>query len=528
MNAWLTKLIAPVALKILAQRIWTREFRTALLLCGPALLVGVVLRVCLLVSMPAAFVHSDTPPLVRTAHTLLTQHALEIDGKKTFLAPLSYCLPAVLHVPILPFAAVLQHLLGLLDIVVCGLLAFAWFRFWRWLIVPLTLVVALDPVLLWYEHAALTEIWVVSGTLLVALTGTAYWRAPSRHTLLLLLLATLFAAGARPEGCLFSLFAVVLVARTLWGNWQKWSIAMAISSLWALALFAIVRTSQSGLLLFTSVLHLAPAHLSFSPGVAEAVEPVVVEAQANWARKNPNQLTPLRKAVEARLIAMQVSSGTDLRRARKRVNAIAGRAAVEIVVYNLPALPMLALRKFLLAHREMACGDFDRYPFTGQLRALYRHADDLESQTDAPLLWGATLNNLEETRSFLRSAYHPLTWLSGYLHAFSALWLARGRFIDGLPWLYTCAILGLLAMGIRERALGYHQLWGAFLIALWLVIMVTANIRARFRILFEPFWFLYALALLDSACILASRFLPRRAGNEAHRQRDFPDSPHQL
>jgi hypothetical protein len=509
MKAWLTKLLDLAALKSLADRIWTRDFRFALLLCLPALLVGIALRVCLLVSMPAALVHSDTPPLVRTAHTLLTQHALEIDGKKTFLAPLSYCIPALLHVPILPFAAVVQHLLGLLDVVACGLLAFAWFRFWRWLIVPLTLAMALDPVLLWYEHAALTETWAVTGILLVALTGTAYWRAPSRHTLLLLLVATLFAAGARPEGCLLSLFTIALVARTLWGNWRKWSIAMAISGLWAFALFAIVRTSQSGLLLFTSVLHLTPSHLIFSPGVAEAVAPEVVEARSNWSRKNPNQLTPLRKALEARLIALQVSSGITTRQARKRVNAIAGRAAIEIVACNLPALPMLALRKFLLAHREPACGDFDRYPFTGQLRALYRHADDLESQTNAPLLWGVTLNNLEETRSFLQSAYHPLPWLSRYLRDFSAMWLVP---ICGVPWLYICAFLGLLAMATRERPFGYHQLWGAFLIVLWLVIMVTANIRARFRILFEPFWFLYALALLDSACILAARFLPRRAG----------------
>jgi hypothetical protein len=509
MNAWLTKLLAPAALKGLAHRVWTRDFRAALLLCLPALVAGLALRICLLVSMPAAFVHSDTPPLVRTAHTLLTQHALEIDGKKTFLAPLFYSLPALLHVPILPVAAVVQHLLGLLDVVVCGLLAFAWFRFWRWLIVPVTIAVALDPVLLWYEHAALTETWAVTGILLVALTGTAYWRAPGRHTLFLLLLATLFAAGTRPEGCLLSLFTIALVARTLWGNWRKWSVAMAISSLWAFALFVIVRTSQSGLLLFTSVLHLAPAHLIFSPGVAEAIAPVAAEARANWARRDPNQLTPLRKALEARLIALQISWGVPPRQARKRVNSIAGRAAAEIVARNLPVLPMLALRKFLLAHREPACGDFDRYPFTGQLRALYRHADDLESQTDAPLLWGATLGSLEETRSFLRSVYHPLPSLSGYLRAFSAVWLAP---ICGVPWLYICALLGLLAMAIRERALGYHQLWAGFLVLLWLVIMVTANIRARFRILFEPFWFLYALALIDSACILAARFLPRRAG----------------
>ena len=83
--------------------------------------------------------------------------------------------------------------------------------------------------------------------------------------------------------------------------------------------------------------------------------------------------------------------------------------------------------------------------------------------------------------------------------------------VGGLPWLYAAGLLGILCLAIRDREpLGFHQLWGAFLIAIFVLIMVTANIRARFRVIFEPFWILYAFALLDSLLILTNRLRPSR------------------
>ncbi|HVE16545.1 MAG TPA: hypothetical protein VNB29_07400, partial [Chthoniobacterales bacterium] len=207
MQDWLSRLADPPAFRAFLRRIRSRDFRVALGLCLPALIAAILLRGGLMAFMPAAFVHNDTSSIVETASDLLTRGVFDIDSKKTFLAPLLYCVPALLHIPILPFLAVVQHLLGLVTIILGGLLVYAWFGFWRWLIVPVTLLLAVDPVLLWYEHVALPETFAVFGVLLVAFASTAFYQIPNRYTFAGLLLAVLFMAGARPEGRLFALFA---------------------------------------------------------------------------------------------------------------------------------------------------------------------------------------------------------------------------------------------------------------------------------------------------------------------------------
>jgi hypothetical protein len=520
MPAWLSRLVDPPALSALLRRFRAPDLRLALRLCLPAALVAIALRAWLLAHMPAAFVHNDTPGIVETAEALVTRGAWVLDSKKTFLQPLVACIPALLHVPILPFLAVTQHLLGVLDVFLVGLLAFGWFRFWRWLIVPATLLIAVNPVLLWYEHTALAETWAVTGMLLVALAGTAFARAPGRWTFAGLLGATLFMAGARPEGRLFALFALALVIRVLWGNGRALRVAAPVMFAWTALLFALTRTGQGGLLLLTSVAQLAPAQLAFSPGLTDTLAPQIAQARAEWAGQNPPKLVPLRKAISDRIIDAQAQAGVSRRHAAKRVNAICARAGLEIAARNLPALPALALEKFLIAHRELPCGDFDDYAFAGQLDALYGNGDDQKNVRAAPLLWRRAFASEADARAFLAAEYAPQPALTGWLRAFVgasvaplAPWTLPGAEAGGLhgvPWLYTAALLGLLALAARDRPLGFHQLWGAFLIGLWILIMVTANIRARFRVPFEPLWTLYALALLDSVLILGARWLPRR------------------
>ncbi len=517
MRDWLLRLADPPAFRAFLRRAHTRDLRLALRLCLPAALVAIALRGWLLAEMPAAFVHNDTASIAGTASGLLSRGAFGIDGKKTFLAPLLYCVPALLHLPILPFIAAIQHLLGVASVFLGGLLVHAWFRFWRWLIVPATLLLALDPVLLWYEHVALAETYAIFGILLVALTATAFYRFANRYTLAALLLAVFFIAGTRPEGRLFALFAIALVIRVLWGNWRPFRIALAISLVWTATIFSLTRTHQSGLLLLTSLVHLAPEKLAASPGVAEKLADLSAQTRASWSGAEPPKLVPLRKEISRRLQALTGS--------RDRMDSACKRAGLEIALRHVAELPDLALRKFVIAHRELPCGDFDSYAIAGQLDALYGNGDDLKNLHLARLLWGRDFADESDARAYLEATYRPIPGdaFTRWLQTFAAAGVASiapfalpgssagGVSIHGLPWLYTFALLGLLALAFRDpRPLNFHQLWGAFLLALWLLIMVTANIRARFRVIFEPLWILYALALLDSALILVARFRKSR------------------
>lgn len=502
------------------------DLRDTIRLCLPAAIVAILLRAILLATMPAAFVHNDTASIVETADRLVTRGALVIEGKKTFLVPLAYSLPALVGLPILPFAAAVQHLLGVASVFVCGLLARLWFRNWRALVVPLTMLIALQPVLLWYEHAALAETWAVFGALLVALAASAFQRIPNRYTLAFLFVALLFMAGARPEGRLFALFALALVTATLWGNWRTFRVAVPATAAWTVILFLLTRTGQSGLLLFTSVLHLCPDRLHFSPGVAEAAAPVVADAREQWASDtSAPKLVPLRKALRDTLVEMQVQSGIPQGVAGDNVNRISARAGLETAARSPFSLPELALKKFVIAHREPPAPLFAEYAITGQLDALYDGDSELKGLRSAPLLWGRNFTTPGEAATFLRETYRPFPadltthlqnlWLHVSLQP-ALPWHLPGASIQdvpvhGIPWLYLAAVLGMLALAMRDPApLGFHRIWGLFFVGLFILIMVTANIRARFRVLFEPFWLLYAFALFDTVIILASRLLPRR------------------
>jgi hypothetical protein len=517
-------LIDPPALRAFVKRLAAADLRLTLKLCLPAMFAAIVVRAVLFAYMPAAFVHNDTGAILETADRLVSRGAFVLDGKKTFLAPLLYSVPAVLNIPILPFVAVVQHLLGILLVLVCGLLTRAWLRHWRILIVPVTLAVALNPVMLWYEHTALAETLAIFGIASVALTATIFWRAPNRYTLGTLFCALLFMTGARPEGRLFALFALLLVARTLWGNWRTFRIGVAATAAWTIVLFAISKTSQSGLLLFTSVLQLAPPQLVSAPGIGEEVRPLAEQARAAWRQSEPPKLVALRKQLQRSLIEAQVTKGVPERTASARVDSIAKRAGIETALRNPAALPGLALEKFVIAHRELPCGDFSTYPIEGQMDALLNGSEG-GSLADAKLLWRQPIESPGAAREYLEKTYCPLPgdlltgWLNGW-QSFSLLPIAPidlpGSAADrvtihGLPWLYAAALAGLLCLAFRDpRPLNFHQLWGAFLICLFILIMVTANIRARFRVIFEPMWILYAFALLDSCLIVAARFWPQR------------------
>ncbi len=180
--------------------------------------------------MPYGFVHGDTAQQLSTALKLVEQGFFDINPKKTFLTPLLYSISAVAHIPVLYFAAALQHFFGVLLVVASrpsgqGVAAG---------------VASLDcPTD--FPHCRSTRSCsgtstsrsrnslMVFGTVSVASAGTFFYRHPNRYTLSLLFLAALFVAGARPEGQFLALFAIALVIRRLWGEWSRLKIYGPIS-----------------------------------------------------------------------------------------------------------------------------------------------------------------------------------------------------------------------------------------------------------------------------------------------------------
>jgi hypothetical protein len=91
----------------------------------------------------------------------------------------------------------------------------------------------------------------------------------------------------------------------------------------------------------------------------------------------------------------------------------------------------------------------------------------------------------------------------------------------GLPFYFLVAGVGLVVAMFRRGAIQpFHIAWGLALLAFFYTIMLTANVKPRFRFVFEPFWYIYVALLLDSVFVafaaLRSKSSVTTAAQPAH------------
>jgi len=500
----------------LMARLWTfirgQKTRSVLWWCLPALVAGFALRAALIARMPNAFYHSDSEQLFET-YQELHEGSFSIHGKKTWLVPTLYCLPPLLRLPVLPAIAVVQHLVGLATVVVIGYLLAASFVSWRAFVVPVTLIVAVDPVLLWYEHVCLPETIYVFFIATVALTGLLFYKKPDLPRLLALAAALFFTASSRPEGKLFCFFGIALVVVASWADKKRLLQHTALIVLVTLLSFGANRTKQSGSLLYSNIAHLTPPHLRVAPGFAEEHEDYFAQLRQEW------EVVPTKIVRERKRLRTFAEDYLEQHRGQApNAEKLCGRLGVETCLRNVTHLPALALAKFRFSLNDPTAGNFDpSWVYQKQLGAF---TDDSEEQDNsngagtvahefASIVFGRDFQSPAELDVYLRHTYRPFDpdWLTRYQSAFSnwmyAWHLPNQEFgktiIPGIPVLFLAAPLGLLAMSIWNRGTrAYHLLWLGTLVFMAFVLSLTGTNLGRFRIGFEPFWLLYAMGGFDA------------------------------
>jgi hypothetical protein len=81
----------------------------------------------------------------------------------------------------------------------------------------------------------------------------------------------------------------------------------------------------------------------------------------------------------------------------------------------------------------------------------------------------------------------------------------------GIPLLYVAGAIGLIAAALRPGQLQrFHLAWSLSLLGFFFVIMLTANVRPRFRFVFEPLWFVYVGFLTESLWVTATHVFRRK------------------
>ncbi len=508
----------------------TREF---LAWCLPALLAGLVLRAVLMAQMPFAYFHDDAPDFLASPDRLIYKHEWFLHPKKTWLVPTLYTVPFLLRVPALVAIPLAQHALGLGLVGLVGLLCRLWLRRWRWFILPLTLLAAINPFLLWFEHTLMAETIFIFCTAAVALAGTLYTLAPTRGRFAFLCAALFVEAGARPEGKLlfgFGLFLLALVHGREWlasrGRAREPIVRFAVMLALALAAHAMNTTAQAGLLLYTSVARLTPAELKSAPGFEPFIAPIRSDLQARWEQQPSFPRVRDRRAISDAVERYLAETAEGKRQRHHEVNEFCMKLAVETCRRNFGFLPIHALQKFRMVANDAPSGLLDNaWLFEKQREAF------IESQVRvlrlSKGLTGTPLGSVEELQRFIDAHYGEVKWFNAWmgewLRAVNALRLPDRKYATpgllkftyfGVPFYFLFAAAGLLwAMWRRGALRPFHLAWGLTLLGLFFVIMLTGNVRSRFRIVFEPFWFLYLALLLDSIAALFSR--RARTGNLA-------------
>ncbi len=510
-------------------------FRQVLVYCIPALAVGIALRIALTAQMPWGYVQYDSAEYLETPYHLLKNWSFFVDGKRGFLVPLLFTIPFLLHIPALIAIPLGQHLLGLAAIVMSGVLTRLWFRRWRWFIIPVTLYVAANPSMLWYEQTIMGESEFLFALIFLAMAGTLWARRPSRGRFILLLCALVCAAGARPEGRLFFAFGLLLAALVLWGQWRRLAKCAGAMVAVALAGALIVRQSTAPQLLYASLIQLAPDHSRLVPGIDPYIVPLRDEVRAQ-SGGDPLQLVKVSKEIRDDIDPYLWARAANNHDYYKLLNRTLRNLCLDAILAHPGEAIGIPIQKF-----RTAVDSWSAYEFTG-------HALQ-ESQMDAWLaekdksmfvylekgLIGRTLDEAG-LRGFVQSNYRPerVAWLGKlqagwndaliwwrtadtpsrhvrWVHDFAGGVPGGLDVMPGLPWFYVLALVGMLAAMIRPHPMRrVHLAWAPVMLGVWYAATFVGVTNARYRFAYEPFCFIYLLLLVD---LVAGFWRIKRAGH---------------
>lgn len=499
------------------------DFHAALWLCVPALVVGAALRLHLCLAAPYGYFLSDTRNFIDSAKEFL-ESPLSVFGvtTRTFLAPVLYSVPVGLDIPLLRAVPWGQHAVGLGMIVLAGLLCAAWLRHWRWWIVPVTLVVAAHPTLLWYEHMALPESMFVALTLAVAVSVALFQRVPSPPAYLILLASIFLTAGARQEGFLYTVAAIGACLVAFRRDARRLAAYLVASGLFIVVTTSASRTSQGGQLLIASLIQYAPDRLWFTPEYSGRAAALRDHFRPKWPIY-PDEHNESRKRIVEDVRAFLIEGrGLTHDEEGRANNGFCKRVAVEIGLRNWWALPRMAYFKWLAMHIEPSSPSFD-----GEWLRVYVRRKVLENPKSKErkylsCLFGEVPESDAAFSDALWSRYYPagrlgaLTdWQQRFLRL--SLWPQvpgeepirlmgppeAAQKVPLLPWLYPLGATGLLLAGyFSRRHRGQILLWLAMLLFMGFVVCVAGSLRSRYRLAFEPYWYLGLAGLLDTAVIL--------------------------
>lgn len=193
-------------------------------LCLPALIIGAVLRISLLLAVPESFYGSDSNSYFATAHSVYVDHGFSMPAKRRYVYPLLLvAAPPVPFCNTVQIVAIVQHLAGMGIIFGIGWITGHLVRRPNLWVPIVTLLPAMWPRMLYYEHEMISETLLLAA--FVATVAVAVPRdslASNRRLIWFCLLALLIVAvkpAGRPIWLGLMIAAAMITRRPL--HWPK-------------------------------------------------------------------------------------------------------------------------------------------------------------------------------------------------------------------------------------------------------------------------------------------------------------------
>ena len=251
-------------------------------LCLPALLIGLFLRLHFLWVTPQGYFGADSDSYFEFSHELFTKGQFELTPKRRWLYPIVLALLTPLPAPCWYLVPLIQHALGLATVVGIGWITLRLSTTPRLTIPLVTLISAIWPRMLWYEHEFIAETFLLAAFVCTVSLALIPGVLRSKRGLFFFFLSLIFLAGFKAAGRFLWLGVVIAVLITA-GDPRRWawSVKSALAAITCLVVAATVgKSSQGYWLLLNSVLPLIQESGEPHSRYREALRPLILEARS--------------------------------------------------------------------------------------------------------------------------------------------------------------------------------------------------------------------------------------------------------
>jgi hypothetical protein len=499
--------------------------------CLPALLVGLALRATVMVSMPYAFIQYDSSDFFETTFRLIEKHEFYVQYRRSYLTPYLFSLPCLLPWPALITIAVMQHAMGLLATILVGSLIRLWFCWWKVAIIPITLLFAASPMVIWYEHVVLGETQYLFFALLAVLAGTLFVRRPGWPMFATFMISLFLVMGTRLEAKTFCLFGGVLIVCVFWRQWRRLAIGltMLVGVMFLALRLGPGRDGSS--LTYATLIRFAPDQSKSEPDIAPFLLPLRDAMRARFP-DYPGDLVQLDKDV-TKMVHDYVHAQKARHKKEDRSRVLKNLCREAIAARPVESL-LLPLQKFRLAIDVWSAYAYDADALVNKQRHSATHRPWMlklskrltgqkcdrkqmiawvDSHYDADrIAWlGRYQEMWNNARIAIRTPDRPLTQ-ERWVHDFYGGVPNKRQTMPGLPYFYLLALLGMTVTFFRPARFQWvHIAWIATILGGLYVASLIGVTNARYRFTCEIFFVLYFALLIET---LAHWLLARRGGSE--------------